>query len=319
MSENISLSVVIPVFNVEMYLERCLKSLTDAEGISDAEIILINDGSSDGSVKIAEKYCDLFANIRLINTKNQGPSSARNLGLKEAKGNYVFFCDSDDEVVPERFSEVIKMIPDSDADMILWDAELTDKDGNLFTGKEQNDYIHSAIVQTSDLITGKQLFETELSYKRTFPATVWMGVYSRDYLIKNDLFFETGVMHEDELWVPQVVLSAQKIRCIPVTVYRYRIREGSLTNPAFEDRSLSAASMVKIYPELFRALESILKDDPFLEKVEAVFAQRYLYMIYKYRIWRYGYGKDIDKKMLWRTSRRFKDKLKVLGLYVVAG
>ena len=142
---------------------------------------------------------------------------------------------------------------------------------------------------------------------------------ARDYLIKNDLFFETGVMHEDELWVPQVVLSAQKIRCIPVTVYRYRIREGSLTNPAFEDRSLSAASMVKIYPELFRALESILKDDPFLEKVEAVFAQRYLYMIYKYRIWRYGYGKDIDKKMLWRTSRRFKDKLKVLGLYVVAG
>ena len=103
------LSVVIPAYNVEKYLAACLDSLFGAEGIDGTEIIIVDDGSTDGTRKIACKYASDHKNIKVISKENGGPSSSRNAGLKEATGKYVFFCDADDMVVPELFGRVISL------------------------------------------------------------------------------------------------------------------------------------------------------------------------------------------------------------------
>ena len=125
-SDSAALSVVIPVFNAEKYLGRCLEALLKTSGIENAEIILIDDGSIDSSVEIADSYAKSHTNITVIRKSNEGPSEARNAGLKKATGKYVFFCDADDEVDPELFSRAIKDIGNSSEDVVLWDAEIFD-------------------------------------------------------------------------------------------------------------------------------------------------------------------------------------------------
>ena len=100
----IDLSIVIPIYNTGSYLSDCLDSLLNSDGISDTELILIDDGSTDLSGDIADSYAERYDFISCIHTSNEGPSAARNLGLNRSKGKFVFFCDSDDKVDPAKFS-----------------------------------------------------------------------------------------------------------------------------------------------------------------------------------------------------------------------
>ena len=97
---NPSLSIVIPFYNVEQYLNECLDALLETEGIDQTEIILIDDGATDKSSQIADKYSEEHSNITVFHKENEGPSASRNKGLHEAHGDYVFYCDADDMVVP---------------------------------------------------------------------------------------------------------------------------------------------------------------------------------------------------------------------------
>ena len=137
-----ALSVVIPMFNAEKYLGSCLEALLKTQGIENAEIILVDDGSTDSSAEIAEGYVKSHKNITLIRKSNEGPSEARNTGLKKAFGKYVFFCDADDEVDPGSFSKVVKDIGSSSEDVILWDARIFDDEGTVFPQKREEYFIH---------------------------------------------------------------------------------------------------------------------------------------------------------------------------------
>lgn len=310
------LTVVIPIYNVEKYLGRCINSLLNTEGIGDVEIILVDDGSYDGSTEIENEYINRYSNIFLVKQDNAGPSAARNVGLEKASGDYVFFCDSDDMVVPALFSRVIDTLQSTDADIVLWDAVLIDEDDSLLNSKYSNDYVHVGLSENDGMITGRELFDKTLSYERNFPATVWLGAYRRSFLIDNDFFFENGLIHEDELWTFKVLFKAQSIKYISERVYQYRVRKGSLTNPDDDDRSLSVASLVEVYPSLYSFFEQCIPDDPLLNRIEAVLTQRNLYMLFKYNIFSYGYYDRIDKKKLWRTSGRIQDRCKVAILYL---
>ena len=309
------LTVVIPIYNVQKYLGRCINSLLNTEGIGDVEIILVDDGSYDGSTEIENEYINRYSNIFLVKQDNAGPSAARNVGLEKASGDYVFFCDSDDMVVPALFSRVIDTLESTDADIVLWDAVLIDEDDSLLNSKYSNDYVHVGLSDNDGLISGRQLFDKTLSYNRNFPATVWLGAYKKKYLIENALFFENGLIHEDELWAFKVLFNAQSIRYIKDSVYQYRVRKGSLTNPLDNDRSLSADSLVQVYSELYSYFESQQPHDLLIKKVESVLTQRYLHMIFKYELYRYDCRNKIDKRLLWRTSGRIKDRVKVVLLW----
>lgn len=314
MKDDICLSIIIPVYNAEPYLSKCMDALLSTDNIDDAEIIIVDDGSTDGSSDTAFEYASRCPFIFVFHKENGGPSDARNFGLSNAKGKYIFFCDSDDEVIPERFAEIIKLTKSVDTDVILWDSMLIDKDGSTLEREDKNDYIHFCLKGGKTELTGREYLEAQFSPKSIFPATVWTGAFRRDFLISNELLFEKDLIHEDELWITKVFLCASSIRYVSEVIYQYRIRQGSITNPETEDRTKHIESLLIIYPKLFALCEEKLSGDPLLKKIEGALTQRYLYMIYKYNFNRFGYYKSIDRKKLWKTSTRLKDKIKIILL-----
>src|SRR6056297_747012 len=102
-----TLSVIIPIYNVEKYLKSCLSSVA-AQTMKDFEVIMVNDGSADGSAKIAAEFEDNYENFRLVNQSNQGTAPARNRGLADARGSYIAFLDGDDLAVPEAYEKLIE-------------------------------------------------------------------------------------------------------------------------------------------------------------------------------------------------------------------
>lgn len=311
---NKSLSVIVPVYNVERYLKSCLDSLLKTDGIEQTQIILIDDGSSDKSPDIADDYASRYEFIEVIHKSNEGPSAARNAGIRKADGEYIFFCDSDDEVIPEAFSEFIKLTKTSDADIVLWDGEPFDDNGSIPDARSKASLIHRGLNTDSGPVTGKKAFEMQLDHCNYYPAVVWLGLHRRKFLVDNELFFEEGLLHEDELWAHKAMLLCQTLIYIPKIVYRYRSHPGSITHPGDEGFARNIEALLYVYPELFRLCETHLAGDSLMKKLDASLSRRYVNVINEYAFYRYGYGDKIDMKLLWRTSGRFKDRCKVLRL-----
>ena len=313
-----NLSIIVPVYNVENYLSKCLNSLLKTVGIEDAEIILIDDGSTDKSGAIADRYSREYSNIRVIHKTNEGPSAARNLGIREAAGTYISFIDSDDEIDPGHYKKIVSLADASDADMFLWDAGLIVENGQSMATKNEGYFAHRGLEKSEKTYTGKKIIETLITNSGDFITTVWLGAYRKQFLVDNGLFFTEGLIREDEFWVPKVMISAEKVHYIPEKIYMYRLRKGSIMNPDSKDRSQHVESLMKIYPSLYEYYDEVLAGDPLRELIEGNLTKRYLHMIFRFNIVKYGYGKQIDKKLLWRTSRRIQDKLMVMCLYVYA-
>ena len=316
MSDRINLSIVVPVYNVEQFLETCIDSLLASRGIEAAEIILIDDGSTDDSSAIVDRLSDEHDNIFSYHIEKSGPSIARNFGLNKARGKYVFFCDSDDMVVSEIFSQVINMTRECDSDILLWDAILVDGNGNKSDRKDCDYYIHRGLDTSGGVITGKDAVEQQLISRGDYPATVWLGVFKCSFLSEYGLSFKEGILHEDELWAQEVLLCARSVQYIPEIIYLYRIHDGSITNPVVKDWTKHIESLLYVYPALFAFSDEHLTEGPLKRMFDAAIAHRYLYMIYKYDFYKYGYGKAIDIGSLWKKSTSLKAKLKIVLLWI---
>ena len=318
MEKKINLSIVVPVYNTEEYLALCLDSILAAKGSEEIEFLLIDDGSTDSSGKICDSYSETHENIRVIHKKNEGISTTRNLGMKEARGKYVYFCDADDMVVPVLFEKVIKLSNESDEDMFLWDSELIYEMNGLLAKKDDEYFAHYGLEKTERTYTGKKIIVELILHGKGFIATVWLGAYRRDFLLENGIFFEDGLIYEDEMWVPKVLLASKTVHYIPEKIYQYRVRKGSVTNPDKKKMQRNIEALIYVYSSLYAYYDQVLPDDPLLPLIKGNLTKRYLHMIYKLRFWKYGYGKRIDKKLLWKTSRRLIDKMLIIGLYVIA-
>jgi len=312
--DGISLSVIIPVYNAGKYLDSCICSLLKAEVSSGIQIILVDDGSTDGSGAAADGHAEKYGNISVIHKANEGPAEARNAGMRMAEGRYIFFCDADDEVVPELFSEVIGMAGNASEDIILWDAEPFDDEGNEFPQKRKDYFIHRGLKESGGAVSGCGVMEKMLDDCGDFPATVWLGIHRTGYLKDNGLFFEKGLLHEDELWAVKTLLSAKTVRYVPQKIYRYRIHKGSITNPEVIDWRKNIESMLRLYPELFGFCDERIGDISLRKKVKAALAHRYIHMIFEYDFTGYGYGGKIDRKQLWDISDRLIDKCRLMLL-----
>jgi glycosyltransferase involved in cell wall biosynthesis len=317
MAGDLKLSIVVPVYNAEKYLPACLDSLISCTGIEKTEILLIDDGSTDASGKIADSYCEKHSNFRVIHKSNEGPSATRNLGMTEACGEYIFFCDADDMVEPVLFEKVISLSEVSDEDMFLWDSAIVYEMNNITSHKDAEYFAHCGLPKNEQTYTGKEIMEILIRKGKGFIATVWLSAYRRDFLLSNKLFFESGLIYEDELWVPKVLLAAKSVHYIPEKIYLYRVRPGSITNPVTKDIRTNVEALVYVYTSLYKYYDEVLAGDPLKALIEGNLTKRYLHMIYKLRFWKYGVGKKIDKKKLWKKSCRLRDKVFVAGLYVI--
>lgn len=191
-NNEILVSIIIPIFNAESYIDRCLKSILN-NNIKNIEIILVNDGSVDRSGEICEKYKCNYENIIYINQCNQGPSVARNNGIKHARGKYISFIDIDDEVKDNFIETIIKEIDKEDIELFMWGIEYQWINKNLIIKMETDKY------DTKEYSIDD--FATEISryLNRYYFNFVWNKLYKRDVIIKNDIKFDKRFQRSEDL------------------------------------------------------------------------------------------------------------------------
>ena len=216
------LSIVVPVYNVEKYVAECLESLLQ---LDNAEIIVVNDGSSDLSLEVVVDIQQRNKNIKVITQENAGLSAARNSGLMACTGDYVYFVDSDDIANDFGVSEAYDYAKKKNLDIAQCHIEVF-KDGVF---NERHLFRDVRYRKNSEILNGDKYFK---KYVRSgeFPIPVFSNIYKRSYLLKHDLFFLNGVIHEDVEWVPRVFSMAGDVAFLNKTICYYRIREGSITN-----------------------------------------------------------------------------------------
>ncbi|WP_462428149.1 glycosyltransferase [Fusobacterium varium] len=227
------LSIIVPIYNVEDYLEECLKSLYNIKNIK-LEIILVNDGSKDNSFKIMEKFKEIYPERTvLIDKKNGGLSSARNAGIKAAAGEYISFIDSDDFVDSDEFEKFFREGQKDKLDVMV---------GNMryYTSEKTGDSLfRSDIIKNSGVVNGTDFFWNLFQKPKCFREEVVDDIYKREFLLKNNIWFNENIVHEDSEFTPLVYLKAEKVKYIDRAFYFYRQRNGSIMNKVSEKSMIS--------------------------------------------------------------------------------
>lgn len=216
--KNKLLSIVIPVYNVEKYIEKCLLSCIKQDiSHTDYEIIVVNDGTPDNSLTIVKHIANNYSNIKIINQENQGLSAARNNGLKSAKGEYVWFVDGDDYIEENCLGRIV-----------------THLKGRLDILQLQYRYVYEDDTPALDINSYKiDGIKTglEIMEQGGLPDPVPFSIFRTTFLKENDLEFVRGIYHEDSEFKPRSVYLAQKISSDTFVSYNYLQRlSGSITS-----------------------------------------------------------------------------------------
>lgn len=236
-------SVIIPVYNVELYIEECLNTIVK-QSYRELQIIVVDDGSTDTSNLKVKPYL-LDNRIQFIEQANKGLSGARNTGLEAAVGKYVLFVDSDDYLELTTIEKLVKLMEKKQTDLIRFN-------GRAFLEKlnetiEQNNYNFSHRLQEEKKYT-QDRFKAN---RRTFASPVYLYMVKREILIKNSIRFYEGILHEDELFTTQVFLSSESMLYVNAFYYNRRYRDNSImTNQSQERLQRTFDSYLIIYKEL---------------------------------------------------------------------
>lgn len=226
------ISIIVPVYNVESYLTQCIESLIN-QTYKNLEIILIDDGSTDKSGEICDLYKEVDNRIRVIHKKNSGVSSARNIGLDIAKGDYIGFVDSDDFIDLMMYEKLYLQIEVNDADMIKCNFIEVKKN------KIQND-----IVSTGDvtIYTREEALYNfickEYSHNKPFKTVVWNALYKKELL--ENIRFPEGLLYEDGYISPKLFLKSKKLLYLDECLYYYRINDNGIMSKGLTQQSLKS-------------------------------------------------------------------------------
>jgi glycosyltransferase involved in cell wall biosynthesis len=218
---NINISVIIPIYNVEEYLPECIESVLN-QGELRFEVILVNDGSTDRSGAIIDQYAQRDSRIKAIHKENGGASSARNVALDLAKGEYIAFIDSDDWVKENSLSELYGEAVKYQADVVMGNLWYHHKDGSI-----DNPFQPVPKAIRNQPLLGKDCFCLMVKTKSYAPMAV-NYIYHRRLIEKIQIRFEEGIMAEDELWTPIVLCQAEKMVVTDTDFYYYRQQETSV-------------------------------------------------------------------------------------------
>lgn len=216
MNQNkVLVSIIIPVYNTEDYLEECLDSLIN-QTLKNIEIICINDGSTDNSFQIIEDYSQ-DSRVKIINKKNEGQSIARNKGVKEASGEYIAFVDSDDYIDLNAYEVMYKFAKKHDNEMVLCDVE------RFNSIKNWRAKLHRVSIPKNEKITSTNIFEMPTLIYDTGP---WNKLIKKSFWDENGFSFMDGRLYEDLLLSSQLHCAAKSVGIIPQVKYYWRSREG---------------------------------------------------------------------------------------------
>jgi glycosyltransferase involved in cell wall biosynthesis len=227
-------SIILPVYNVGAYLEETLQCLTN-QSLSDIEIIAVNDGSTDNSETILQKYQQQDSRISYYNQSNQGQSAARNHALKYATGEYIYFMDSDDKADLDLLRLCYDYAQQTRADFIFFDGEKLMEDG---ANPVAWNYQRTHLLEEHQRYDGETLLNLMLDTKK-HNCVVWLLFIRKAYLERINLHFYEGIIHEDELYTTILTLSSDNIYCLKRSLVSHRIRSASTMGISYSKRNIN--------------------------------------------------------------------------------
>ena len=246
-------SIIIPVYNVEEYLDKCLKSIKE-QTYKNFEVIIVNDGTKDNSQKIIDKYEKLDKRFKGYIKENGGLSSARNYGLQYIKGDYILFIDSDDYIAKDLLNELNKTLTEKQVDLVRFNALVCDINGQIFSKSNDIEYLDKPVDEIIGDLT-----------RRAFVEPAWLYCYRTSFWQEHNFKYPIGRIHEDYGLTPLILYYAQSITSINYNGYYYVMRDGSITKTKnYEKIKKAAMDFIWEYEEMIKVLDkkpsSVRKD-----------------------------------------------------------
>ena len=218
-----TLSSIIPLYNSAQWLPKCLNSVLNQDiPESELEIICVNDGSPDNSADIAREIANDHPSIIVIDQENQGPSGARNTGMRHATGKYLCFVDPDDFVEPMVYGGLVKQMEEQQLDMLRFNYQIVNEQ---YEGIPKRPF-ELKFDYTPQLMTGMQL----LCERLDIACNIWRYVYRTEIITKNNIWCYVGDYYDDTPWLPLVLMKAERMNICDTVVYDYLERSDSLVN-----------------------------------------------------------------------------------------
>jgi len=245
LSEPARLSVIVPVHNAERYLPACLDSLVAQTRPVD-ELLCVDDGSTDGSAAIIERYARKHPAVRLMRGPQRGAAAARNAGLERASGDWVAFADADDWLEPQMYERLLALAQAHDLDIALCNGRYH------YEGREPDRPIYTDAPLRGPL-PGREWLAHKIE-NRSLLHMVWMHLYRRSFIEQHRLRFTEGLMHEDVTWTTRALALAGRVAYDDAPLYVYRRQPRHFTREALDQR-------------LVRVIETAMTDARVLEDI----------------------------------------------------
>ena len=296
-NNDVLLSFIIPVYNVELYLNECIDSIKNQMN-NCCEIILVNDGSTDSSGDICVDYSKNDKRIKCIHQKNQGAAAARNLGLLNAKGKYVTFVDSDDRIASDSVEKICSWIISNDCDLCFMQMAKLYPDGTTEDIGEllQKDYIRNK--SHSDVIA-------YLASRPKFSGSACNKIYRKDFLLDNKVFFpEDGLVCEDLVFVRDALIAGEKFDFLDFPYYLYRqMRKGSVTNNIDLNYFKATARFIEESSQIFT--ENRLPLNSMYKNAMSFVAYEYIVIL-----WQFHFLSDYENEFAYEWLKNYSWVLK---------
>lgn len=241
----IKLSFIIPLYNSAKWLEKCLYSVLNQDiPESEMEIICVNDGSPDNSADMAREIGKTHPCIIVLDQENQGPSGARNTGMRHAMGKYLCFIDPDDFVEPNVYGKLVQQMEDENLDMLRFNHQCVDENYQPV----DKPAFEKRFNYSPKLMSGAEFIATRLD----IACNIWRYMYRREIITENGIWCFTGDYYDDTPWLPLVLLKAERMNICDTVVYDYMERSDSLVktkNPKMMKRKSDGVILLLKYLE----------------------------------------------------------------------
>lgn len=291
-------SVIIPSYNVESYIDQCIKSIMN-QSYSNIEIIVIDDGSNDSTSEKLKKYQNYIT--LYLNQKNKGQGAVRNEGLNKTKGKYVLFVDSDDWIEPQTIEMLVEKAEATNSDLVRFNG--ISFNDELIPKRYNQNYDFSNVLDQNKLYSGENLLEVN---KRAYSASPCLYLTKRTLIIENNIWFPEGILHEDEYFTINVMLEAKKMSYINENFYHRRYRPSSTMTNRSEDHIANSFSSYLI---LYKLLENNYSINQYNKRQKA-FLKRQLLSIYS-GLQLLDVKKSLKNELSTLDSISFIDKIRI--------
>lgn len=279
-----SISIIVPVWNTEKYLHRCLSSLV-SQTKKDIEIVCVNDGSPDNSLEIINEFASKDPRIKVVSQKNQGVAVARNVGLKNATGTYIMWCDSDDEYVPDMCEKMFHAIETQKVDMAVCAINVINDEVDRKLAGDVEDYVRLKF-------SGKQSVNWNLIVHTD--VSLPSKIMKKSLIDKYGMHFPDGLHFEDAYFFDQYFTASKSVYYMDEKLYYYHRNNDSIMSRSFKKTNISL-DYIEIIPRTY----TYLKDNNLFDKYNDFFWHRFIqYYAFSYdnapagkKLYVYNWGK----------------------------